>query len=102
MTDSEDIHEIHVPAFDYLASLALVDKVVPVIDDADGAELWRLGEEHFIVLACDCGIEHTGHEDIARLAIPAAWECFHVGYNLVEEWEAYHYGPVLPGDPVTG
>lgn len=78
---------------EYLTSLRFDGKGPAHLVEVDGAALFKVGTDHFLVLTC---VEHPhkGHAYLRRV-IPAAWECFYEAQNAEEAFEAYHYGPVM-------
>lgn len=81
-------------AHDYIKSLALTD-TASEIHAMDGAALWRVADDHFVILVC---VEegHPFHRGAAHLrrVLPATWGCFFSAANPAEDYEAHHYGPV--------
>ena len=81
-------------ASDYLASLAMTEAPTEV-HGMDGASLWRVSDDHFVMLVCK-DPEHTyRHKGPAylRRVLPAHWVVFYSAANPAAEFEAHHYGP---------
>lgn len=80
-------------AHDYLQSLALTERPSEVYG-MDGAALWRIADEHFVMLVCK-DPAHAKHRGPAllRRVLPREWEVFYTAANPAEEYEAHHYGP---------
>lgn len=76
---------------EYLASLTLGRPAEPLSPHVDGAELWRVGTEHYVLLVCT-EHPHQGAEVVAQ-RIPRSWVCFYVGVNPDLDYEAHHFGP---------
>lgn len=81
-------------AHDYVLSLSLTERPSEV-HAMDGAALWRIDDDHFVMLVCAEHEGHKGHE-LLRRVLPPTWESFYVASNPAEEYEAHHYGPVAP------
>lgn len=84
--------QIDLQAWEYLKSLALIEEPREVIPETDGAELWRVADEHFLIIEC---IEHDDHRggDMLLRVLPATWENFASVVNPEAGFEIHHYGP---------
>jgi len=88
-------------AREYLAALDLSrmtgneDDAPSEIHGMDGGALWRVADDHFVMLVCKDD-EHAGHRgpELLRRVLPAAWQVFYSAANPAEYYEAHHYGPV--------
>lgn len=78
---------------DYAATLRMTDEDPARVVDSDGAELWKITDDHYLVIACSRHDEHTGHRVLARL-FPEGWACFAQATNP-EGFDVFHYGPEL-------
>lgn len=78
--------------FGYLDTLALDGGWEAVHPLVDGAGVYQVADEHYVIIAC---IEHDGHEGHAYLLqlFPEDWECFHQAVSGEYGYEAFHYGP---------
>lgn len=82
--------------WEYMDSLGLTEKPTEVYG-LDGGALWRVDDEHFVMLVCTA--EHEGnppsHRGPAMLlrVLPQDWACFATFVNPVDDFEAHHYGP---------
>lgn len=87
-------------ATDYLQSLALTERPSEV-HALDGAALWRLADDHFVMLVCKAP-EHEKHRgpELLRRVLPREWGVFYSAANPAEEYEAHHYGPPHGDDAV--
>lgn len=83
--------EITIGAADYLDSLAMIDKPVEIYA-LDGAALYRVDDDHYVMLECTEHEGHKGHEYLLRV-LPAEWECFSSATNVEDEFDVFHYGP---------
>lgn len=86
-----DAVETDTPVGAYIKALGLTE-MPTLVAWADSAELWRIVDDHFVIVECTKH-EHFGHEALAAVTIPPAWVCFHAVYNPVAGWEGFHYGP---------
>lgn len=91
MTTGE--HETLLDAADYLRTLS-VDQGYTEVYETDGASLFRIGDDHFVVLETVCEHKHMGHAMLRRV-LPPHWSNFHTAINQVDRFRAYHYGPEL-------
>jgi len=80
-------------AGEYLRSLHLERKINKVYGVLDGAGLYRVADDHFVILACTHHDDHNGHA-LLRRVLPPHWGVIYRGVNVDEAFEAYHYGPV--------
>lgn len=88
------MRETQLDALEYLRSLALPEVDPPEeIRELDGAALWAVGEDHFLLLVCE-EHEHQGFRQLARV-IPAEWENFLSVRNPEVGFQIHHYGPAL-------
>lgn len=87
------MNEIALGPEEYLASLRMGEDEASMVTGLDGAELWRIADEHFVVFSC---AEHT-HKGPAllRRVIPAEWVVFYEATNTDEGFTVTHYGPDL-------
>lgn len=76
---------------EYVSSVALTDEAVEVYA-TDGAALYRVGDDHFVILTCSEHEDHEGHRMLQRV-LPRTWECFYQAINVEDGFEAFHYGP---------
>lgn len=77
---------------EYLRSLN-VEREINEVYGLDGAALYRVADDHFVIMACR---EHEGHNGHAllRRVLPAHWGVFSEGVNTEAQFHAFHYGPV--------
>lgn len=82
-------------ARDYLKSMALTEDPSEV-HGMDGGALWRIADDHFVLLICrdPAHPDHMGPEYLRRV-LPGTWAPFHKASNPDQEFEAWHYGPVI-------
>lgn len=73
---------------DYLHSLTLAERPAALYV-ADGAVLWQVVEDHFLITVCT-EHEHHGAPLLVPL-FPPRWRCFSVAVG--DRFEARHYGP---------
>lgn len=87
-----EARETALEASDYLKSLSLTREINEVYG-LDGAALYRVEDDHFVILTC---LEHEGHNGHAllRRVLPPHWGVFGEGVNTDAQFRAYHYGPV--------
>lgn len=78
-------------AGEYIASLALTEEPSEVYA-LDGGALWRVTDEHFVLLVC---LDHDTHKGPAQLkrVLPPEWELFYTASNPDEQYVAEHWGP---------
>lgn len=87
----------------YLRSLSL-EREINEVYRLRGASLFRVHDDHFVVIACidpeHAPLKHDGHA-LLRRVIPLAWCCFARARNTSDLFEAHHYGPAWPADVVA-
>lgn len=76
---------------EYLASLRLDEDGPSPVVDLDGAVLYRVADDHFMVMVCT-EHQHRGHELLLRV-MPQDWVCFSSVFNADVQFECHHYGP---------
>ena len=87
------MNEIDVDHITYLNSLLMGEGKVSRVYSMDGAGLYRITDEHYVIVCCstpECA--HRGKLLLERV-MPREWICFHAGANTDDGFEAYHYGP---------
>lgn len=82
--------------WDYMESLAMGEQPSEVYG-LDGAALWRVGDDHFVLLVCTADhdgeqVSHRGPVLLSRL-LPQEWACFATYVNPIDDFEAHHFGP---------
>jgi hypothetical protein len=88
------VNETDLDAHDYMKSLALTEEPSEV-HGTDGAALWRIADDHFVLLVCS-DIEHTHRGPaLLRRVLPPHWAVFYETENPEQEFIARHFGPVL-------
>lgn len=88
------MNETDLDAHDYMKSLALTEDPSEV-HGTDGAALWRIADEHFVLLVCTTdGHTHRGPAMLRRV-LPPHWQMFYATENSEQEFVAQHYGPVM-------
>jgi hypothetical protein len=75
----------------YLDGVALGGEWTEIYE-LNGAALFRVGDDHFVILACSEHEGHNGHELLLRV-LPPHWVCFHQAFSPEYGFEAFHYGP---------
>ena len=87
------MNETSLDAHDYLKSLRVTDEEPTEVSELDGAALWRITDDHFVLLTCaDHEHTHRGARLLLRV-MPAEWACFYEATNTDDGFEVYHYGP---------
>lgn len=81
----------------YLRSLKGIDGMPAPVLNADGSTMFRVAEDHFLVIACAMHDEHAGHQQIAATVMPKDWVCFSQFFSEDGRWDYFHYGPDLEG-----
>jgi hypothetical protein len=79
---------------DYLDTLRMDGPEWVQVDESDGASLYKLTDEHFVVIQC---LAHTGHRgwEVYARSLPKAFVEFAGFVNPDLRFRARHYGPPL-------
>lgn len=77
----------------YLRSLQVGPAAPEEIYPLNGAALWHVGEDHFVMIACTKHDTHNGHA-LLRRVLPPHWDVFFRAANPDQGYEVFHYGPV--------
>jgi len=93
-------HVTDLKPWEYMDSLAMSSEKPSEVYGLDGAALWRVTDDHFVMLVCTSDhdgaeVSHRGPQMLLRV-LPATWACFAVFVNPIDDYEAHHYGPVQP------
>lgn len=78
----------------YLDSLVMGGPPWSAVYAIDGATLYKLTDDHFVIFQCTQHPGHTGVHMLIRL-MPEAWEQFAEFVNPEAGFRARHYGPVV-------
>ena len=78
----------------YLDSVTMEEGGWTEIYELNGAALYRVGTDHFVILTSEEHEHHDGHA-LLRRVIPPSWERFFAAVNQDLHFQAHHYGPTL-------
>jgi hypothetical protein len=86
---------------EYLAALSLPNEAGDLrppahVYSTDGAGLYRIGADYYLLVQCINCDEHRGF-DYLRKVMPEDWIAFHTDQNTEDGYRVTHFGPDYDG-----